>query len=109
MSLNAGAIKLDAVQSGTPFTVALIIHPVVFDLQASGQIAGTEDSHGDRQILSMTACTRRDILSVMISTVGTCRGVPRAFDRLHRFPADAQGPEKIAGILENMFLLKIRS
>jgi len=87
------------VQSGTPLAVALIIHPVILDLQARGEMTGAEDSHGDRQILPMTARARRDVLRAVISAVRARRAVPRTFDRLHRFPADAQRPGKIADIL----------
>lgn len=89
-SLDARAIELDAVQPGAPLAMALIIQPVVLDLQAGSQEAGAEDPHRDRQILPMATRTRRDILGAVISAVGACRGVPRAFDRLHQFPADAQ-------------------
>lgn len=103
-SLNAGTIKLDAVQSSTPLAVALIIQPVVFDLQTGSQVAGAEDSHGDRQILPMTTCTRRDIFSAVISAVSARRCVPCAFNRLHLFATDTQGSEK-----KSQKLKKIRS
>lgn len=93
-SFDAGAIELDAVQSCAPLAVALIVHPIVLDLQARGQVAGAEHSHSDRQVLPVTARARRDILSAVISAVGTRRAVSRAFDRFHRFPTDTQGSKK---------------
>jgi len=93
-SLDARTIELDAVQSSTPLAMALIIQSVVFDLQTSSQITGTEDSHGDRQILPMTTCTRRDIFSAVISAVSTRRCVPCSFNRFHLFATDTQEPEK---------------
>lgn len=83
-------------QSGAPLAMTLIIQPIVLDLQARGEVSRAEHPHGDRQILSMTTRTRRDVLRAVVSAVGARRAVPRTFDRLHLFPADTQAPGKVA-------------
>lgn len=86
-------------QPGAPFAVALINQPVVLDLQARGQVAGAEHSHRDRQILPMAARARRNVLGAVVGAVRARRAVPCPLDRLHRFAADAQGPERSAEVL----------
>ena len=93
-TLDARAVKLDAMEPRAKFAVALIVGAIILDLQARGEIARAENPHGDGELLAMAALTRCDVLRAVVSAVRACCAVPRPLDRVDLLAADRQRSER---------------